>query len=160
MRIPGGKTNEEIAAELEVSAATLLRGRVHIGNVTRLEVGDSARNGADARRGCREPPLTALPVEYLTPAAEDRALEVQLLLADIGAPEKVAAVVAEAPTARSLPARYVFGVGPKLQRSPLLVVKCGQNVGTRRAAESMSNRPRARMRRGPPYEKFQGPERA
>jgi predicted nucleic acid-binding protein len=60
------------------------RGLVHISNVTRLEVGYSARNGADARRGFREPPLTALPVEYLTPAVEDRALEVQLLLADIG----------------------------------------------------------------------------
>jgi predicted nucleic acid-binding protein len=60
------------------------RGLVHISNVTRLEVGYSARSGADARRGFREPPLTALPVEYLTPAVEDRALEVQLLLADIG----------------------------------------------------------------------------
>lgn len=60
------------------------RGLVHISNVTRLEVGYSARNGADARRGFREPPLAALPLEYLTPAVEDRAFEVQLLLADLG----------------------------------------------------------------------------
>jgi hypothetical protein len=46
-------------------------------NLRRLEVGYSARSGADARRGFREPPVTALPVEYLTLAVEDRALEVQ-----------------------------------------------------------------------------------
>lgn len=32
----------------------------------------------------RESPLAAMPVEYLTPKIEDRALEVQLLLADRG----------------------------------------------------------------------------
>jgi hypothetical protein len=40
------------------------------------------------------------------------------------------------------------------------VGKCGQNVGTGWAAESMSDRPRARIRRGLPYDKFQGPQRA
>jgi predicted nucleic acid-binding protein len=60
------------------------RGLVHIANVTRLEVGYSARSGASARRAFRESPLGAMPVEYLTPAIEDRALEVQLLLAAIG----------------------------------------------------------------------------
>ncbi|BBY57067.1 PIN domain nuclease [Mycolicibacterium sarraceniae] len=60
------------------------RGLVHITNVTRLEIGYSARSGAGARRDFRQPPLCAMPVEYLTPAIEDRALEVQLLLADIG----------------------------------------------------------------------------
>ena len=60
------------------------RGLVHITNVTRLEVGYSARTGPAARRDFREPPLAAMPVEYLTPAIEDRALEVQLLLADVG----------------------------------------------------------------------------
>jgi predicted nucleic acid-binding protein len=57
---------------------------VHITNVTRLEIGFSARSGAGARRDFRQSPLGAMPVEYLTPAIEDRALEVQLLLADIG----------------------------------------------------------------------------
>jgi predicted nucleic acid-binding protein len=60
------------------------RGLVHITNLTRLEIGFSARTGADARRDFRESPLAAMPVEYLTPAIEDRALEVQLLLADVG----------------------------------------------------------------------------
>ena len=60
------------------------RGLVHITNVTRLEIGYSARSGAGARRDFRESPLGAMPVEYLTPAIEDRALEIQLLLADIG----------------------------------------------------------------------------
>jgi predicted nucleic acid-binding protein len=60
------------------------RGLVHITNLTRLEIVYSARTGAGARRDFRESPLAAMPVEYLTPAIEDRALEVQLLLADIG----------------------------------------------------------------------------
>jgi predicted nucleic acid-binding protein len=60
------------------------RGLVHITNLTRLEIGYSARTGSSARRDFREPPLAAMPVEYLTPAIEDRALEVQLMLADVG----------------------------------------------------------------------------
>jgi hypothetical protein len=60
------------------------RGLVHITNLTRLEIGYSARNGAGARRDFGESPLAAMPVEYLTPAIEDRAVEVQLLLADVG----------------------------------------------------------------------------
>jgi predicted nucleic acid-binding protein len=60
------------------------RGLVHITNITRLEIGYSARSGAAARRDFRESPLAAMPVEYLTPAIEDRAVEVQLLLADVG----------------------------------------------------------------------------
>jgi predicted nucleic acid-binding protein len=59
-------------------------GLVHITNLTRLEIGYSARTGSSARRDFREAPLAAMPVEYLTPAIEDRALEVQLLLADAG----------------------------------------------------------------------------
>jgi predicted nucleic acid-binding protein len=54
------------------------RGLVHITNVTRLEIGYSARSGAGARRDFGESPLGAMPVEYLTSAIEDRALEVQL----------------------------------------------------------------------------------
>jgi hypothetical protein len=38
--------------------------------------------GRSARRQYREPTPSAMPVEYLTPAVEDRALEVQTLLAD------------------------------------------------------------------------------
>jgi predicted nucleic acid-binding protein len=60
------------------------RGLVRIATVTRLEVGYSARSGDRARAAMRTAPLAAMPVEYLTPAIEDRALEVQLLLADQG----------------------------------------------------------------------------
>jgi predicted nucleic acid-binding protein len=59
-------------------------GLVRITTVTRLEVGHSARSGAEMRAGLREPPLSAMPVEYLTPAIEDRAVEVLSLLADRG----------------------------------------------------------------------------
>lgn len=60
------------------------RGLVHISNVTRLEIGYSAQSGDVARREFRESPLAAMPIEYLTPKIEDRALEVQMLLADRG----------------------------------------------------------------------------
>lgn len=60
------------------------RGLVHISNVTRLEIGYSAQSGDVARREFRESPLAAMPIEYLTPRIEDRALEVQMLLADRG----------------------------------------------------------------------------
>jgi predicted nucleic acid-binding protein len=60
------------------------RGLVRISTVTRLEVGYSARTGDELRAGLRQPPLASMPVEYLTPAIEDRAVEVQTLLADRG----------------------------------------------------------------------------
>ena len=60
------------------------RGMVRISSVTRLEVGYSLRSAAQARVESASPPLVLMPVEYLTPAAEDRAIEVQLLLADRG----------------------------------------------------------------------------
>ena len=60
------------------------RGMVRISTVTRLEVGYSFRTAADARREIAVPPLSLMPVEYLTPAMEDRAVDVQLLLADRG----------------------------------------------------------------------------
>jgi len=65
-------------------AGRIERGLVRITTVTRLEVGYSARSGADLRAGLREPPLSAMPVEYLTPAIEDRAMEVLAFLADRG----------------------------------------------------------------------------
>jgi predicted nucleic acid-binding protein len=65
-------------------AARVERGLVRISTVTRLEVGYSARSGSDLRTGLRRPPLSSMPVEYLTPAIEDRAVEVQALLADRG----------------------------------------------------------------------------
>lgn len=60
------------------------RGLVRITNVTLLEVGFSARTALDLRSALRSAPLRAMPVEYLTPAIEDRAREVQAALAERG----------------------------------------------------------------------------
>ena len=60
------------------------RGMVRISTVTRLEVGYSFRTAAEARTESVSPPLALMPLEYLTPAVEDRAVEVQLMLADRG----------------------------------------------------------------------------
>jgi hypothetical protein len=65
-------------------AARIERGLVRIPTVTRLEVGYSARSGEELREALRRPPLAAMPVEYQTPAIEDRAVEVLSLLADRG----------------------------------------------------------------------------
>jgi predicted nucleic acid-binding protein len=65
-------------------ASRIERGLVRITTVTRLEIGYSARSGTDLRAGLRQPPVSAMPVEYLTPAIEDRAVEVLTALADRG----------------------------------------------------------------------------
>ncbi len=65
-------------------ARRIERGQVRISTVTRLEVGYSARSGPDLRAGLQQPPLSSMPVEYLTPAIEDRAVEILTLLADRG----------------------------------------------------------------------------
>ena len=72
------------SADADEWANRIQRGRVRITTLTRLEVGYSARSGGQARAAMRAAPLAAMPVEYLTPAIEDRAVEVQLLLADLG----------------------------------------------------------------------------
>ncbi|CAB4365329.1 MAG: PIN domain-containing protein [Actinobacteria bacterium] len=65
-------------------AGRIDRGLVRISTVTRLEVGYSARTAADHRTLLAEPPVSSMPVEYLTPKIEDRALELQLALAERG----------------------------------------------------------------------------
>jgi len=65
-------------------ASRIERGLVRISTVTRLEVGYSARTAADHRLLLGEPPISSMPVEYLTPRIEDRALELQLALAERG----------------------------------------------------------------------------
>lgn len=83
-------------------ASRIERGLVRITTVTRLEIGYSARTGTDLRAGLRQPPVSAMPVEYLTPAIEDRAVEVLTLLADRGqhrapsVPDLIIAATAEA----------------------------------------------------------------
>jgi predicted nucleic acid-binding protein len=65
-------------------AGRVERGLVRIATVTRLEVGYSARSGPELRDGLRQPPMSSMPAEYLTPAIEDRAVEILALLADRG----------------------------------------------------------------------------
>ena len=60
------------------------RGLVHITTLTLLEAGYSARPSGDLLRILRGPPLVPMPVEYLTPAIEDRAVEVLASLAERG----------------------------------------------------------------------------
>jgi predicted nucleic acid-binding protein len=60
------------------------RGLVHLSAVTRLEIGYSSRSGGAAREAFDRPPLSLMPIEHLTPAMEDRAFEIQMLLADRG----------------------------------------------------------------------------
>lgn len=65
-------------------ASRIERGLVAVSSLTLLEVGFSARNATDLGRAMSMPPIAAMPVEYLTPTIEDRALEVQRLLAERG----------------------------------------------------------------------------
>lgn len=82
-------------------AQRIERGLVRVTTATLLEVGYSARTAAQARSVFRTPPLSAMPVEYLTPAIEDRAMDVQLTLAGRGKhrapsiPDLLIAAVAE-----------------------------------------------------------------
>ena len=77
VRLPASPDAAEWAGRVE-------RGLVRIATVTRLEVGYSARSGPELRAGLRQPPMSSMPVEYLTPAIEDRAVEILALLADRG----------------------------------------------------------------------------
>jgi predicted nucleic acid-binding protein len=72
------------AANRDQWSARISRGLVRLSTVTRLELGYSARSGDAGRRQFALPPLSLMPIEYLTPAIEDRAFEVQMLLADRG----------------------------------------------------------------------------
>jgi predicted nucleic acid-binding protein len=64
--------------------ARIDRGLVHIATVTALEVGYSARSAEDLTQQLRRPPLSAMPMEYMTARIEARAVEVQHLLAQRG----------------------------------------------------------------------------
>jgi predicted nucleic acid-binding protein len=72
------------AADADEWANRIERGLVRISTVTRLEVGYSARAASEHRTLLNEPPLSSMPVEYLTPKIEDRAVELQAMLAERG----------------------------------------------------------------------------
>jgi predicted nucleic acid-binding protein len=60
------------------------RGLVRITTLTMLEIGYSARSGADLQDELHRPPLALMPIEFLTRASESRAMTVQALLAERG----------------------------------------------------------------------------
>jgi predicted nucleic acid-binding protein len=62
-------------------ATRIQRGLVRISTLTRLEIGFSARSANELRHSTTRPPLASMPVEYLTPRIEDRAVAIQLALA-------------------------------------------------------------------------------
>ena len=70
--------------DADIWATRIERGLVRISTLTRLEVGFSARSIDDLHRSFEEPPLASMPVEYLTPSIEDRAVTVQHALASRG----------------------------------------------------------------------------
>jgi predicted nucleic acid-binding protein len=72
------------AANRNEWSARISRGLVRLSTITRLELGYSARSGETGRRQFALPPPSLMPIEYLTPAIEDRAFQVQMLLADRG----------------------------------------------------------------------------
>jgi len=71
-------------ADADEWATRIERGLVRISTVTRLELGYSARSAAEHRLLLGGLPISSMPVEYLTPKIEDRALELQLALAERG----------------------------------------------------------------------------
>jgi predicted nucleic acid-binding protein len=73
-----------LAADAARWAERIERGLVRISTVTRLEIGFSARSGGDHQALLTEPPVASMPVEYLTPVIEDRAVAVQSALAERG----------------------------------------------------------------------------
>ncbi len=73
-----------LVSDAEEWANRIGRGLVRICTVTRLEVGYSARSASDHRTLLSEPPVASMPVEYLTPRIEDRAIELQSVLAERG----------------------------------------------------------------------------
>jgi predicted nucleic acid-binding protein len=77
VRLGGCRDSAEWAERIE-------RGLVRITTVTLLEVGYSARSPGDMTDQFDLPPVSMMPVEYLTPAAEKRSVGVLRALAGLG----------------------------------------------------------------------------
>jgi predicted nucleic acid-binding protein len=72
------------AANRDEWSARISRGLVRLSTITRLELGYSARSGDADAGSSRSRRCRLMPIECLTPAIEDRAFQVQMLLADRG----------------------------------------------------------------------------
>jgi len=73
-----------LATERDVWESRIARGLLRVSSITLLEVGYSAVSAKAARDAPSTPPMSLLPVEYLSPGIEARALEVQIQLAERG----------------------------------------------------------------------------
>ncbi|GAA1092814.1 PIN domain nuclease [Tsukamurella spumae] len=78
------RLQQGVAADRDTWNRRIERGLVRLSPITRLELGFSVRSGELGREAFATPPLLLMPIERLTPAMEDRAWEVQMLLADKG----------------------------------------------------------------------------
>ena len=74
----------DTSPDFDLWGSRIERGLMRITSLTLLEVGYSARSAADLRLRTERPPIALMPVEYLTPPVEDRAVDVQGLLAERG----------------------------------------------------------------------------
>ncbi len=89
------------SADAQLWTGRIQRGLVRVTTVTLLEVGYSARGEHDFADALRSQPLGSMPVEYLTPLIEDRAVAVLSILAGRGQhrappiPDLLVAAVAE-----------------------------------------------------------------
>jgi predicted nucleic acid-binding protein len=146
-RLAGSPDAAEWAGRIE-------RGLVRITTVTRLETGYSARSGSDLRAGLQRPPLSSMPVEYLAPAIEDRAVEVLTLLAGRGQhrapsiPDLI--ITATAELAGAMLSQHPAGRGPGHPRGAAQVIIAEVGLDMTRfptAAISPLGRPRGRKSR-------------
>ncbi len=72
------------SANSEMWATRIERGLVRITTLTLLEVGCSGHSAAELAHNLTTAPIAVMPVEYLTPLIEDRAVAVQTMLAQRG----------------------------------------------------------------------------
>lgn len=107
------------AARLEEWNGRIERGLVRLSTVTRLKLGFSARSGQLGREAFGLPPLSLMPIEHLAPTMEDRAFEVQMLLAERGQhraqsiPDLLIAATAEKAGLTVLAVDRDFGSSPR-----------------------------------------------
>ncbi len=94
-------TRLERCLDPDIWADRIDRGLVHVTTLTLLEVGYSARSAQDLEHLLYGLPLAAMPVAYLTPTIEDRAVQILSALAGRGQhrapslPDLLIAAVAE-----------------------------------------------------------------
>ena len=74
----------EASPDARTWANRIERGLVRITSLTRLAIGFSARSAGDREHLLFDPPVGLMPVEHVTPPVEDRAVDVQGLLAERG----------------------------------------------------------------------------